>query len=135
MRALDYPGPVHVYQCRLRAFVFVIPGVICREEPKDAHIYKAELRPFDNVSTALTARSSIIHQVSEFLVYTRQSMMAQQHDEKAEIEREHRDGAHDVGDAVQLAQEIEAQKASPWTPSMFRLYAVLAFAYLCGCLV
>ncbi|CEJ80033.1 Putative General substrate transporter [[Torrubiella] hemipterigena] len=35
---------------------------------------------------------------------------------------------------IQLAHDSGEQKLSPWTPSMFRLYAVLAVAYLCGCL-
>ena len=59
--------------------------------------------------------------------------MAKQDGEKAEVvDHVHRDEAHD---AVQLVHEIESQQVSPWTPSMFRLYGVLAFAYLCGCLV
>ena len=48
-------------------------------------------------------------------------------------------GAHD--DAfpesditVQLAHDVDNTKYSPWSKSMFRLYLVLACAYLCGCL-
>ena len=39
-----------------------------------------------------------------------------------------------VDDVVQLAHEVEATRDSPWTFSMWRLYAVLWIAYLCGCL-
>jgi hypothetical protein len=42
---------------------------------------------------------------------------------------------HGVGEAVQLAHEVEAERVSPWTPDMLRLYIVLGCAYLCGCLV
>ena len=41
---------------------------------------------------------------------------------------------NEVATAVQLAQDVEETKYSPWTLSMFRLYLVLACAYLCGCL-
>lgn len=41
----------------------------------------------------------------------------------------------DVGGALQLAEQAEEQRLSPWTPRMFRLYFVLCIAYLCGCLV
>lgn len=37
--------------------------------------------------------------------------------------------------AVELADQLEGEKLSPWTPALFRLYLVLAAAYLCGCLV
>ena len=37
-------------------------------------------------------------------------------------------------DAVRIAQEEQNTKYSPWTKHMFRLYGVLALAYLCGCL-
>lgn len=37
-------------------------------------------------------------------------------------------------DAVLIATEVESSEDSPWTFSMFRLYGVLAIAYLCGCL-
>ncbi|ORY68655.1 general substrate transporter [Pseudomassariella vexata] len=40
----------------------------------------------------------------------------------------------DVNTAVQLAHEVDDNRYSPWTPRMFRLYLVLAVAYLCGCL-
>lgn len=36
---------------------------------------------------------------------------------------------------IRLAHAVDDAQLSPWTPSMFRLYAVLAVAYLCGCLV
>ncbi|KAH7133776.1 hypothetical protein EDB81DRAFT_845236 [Dactylonectria macrodidyma] len=41
---------------------------------------------------------------------------------------------HDTGAAVQLAHDVETRNLSPWTKGMFRLYLVLACAYLCGCL-
>ncbi|SPO00326.1 related to lactose permease [Cephalotrichum gorgonifer] len=59
-------------------------------------------------------------------------MVAQ--NEKAEVDHVHRNESNDIGDAVQLAEDFESLKPSPWTPSMLRLYGVLAFAYLCGCL-
>lgn len=37
--------------------------------------------------------------------------------------------------AVNLSDQLEDEKLSPWTPALFRLYTVLAAAYLCGCLV
>lgn len=61
--------------------------------------------------------------------------MATNQDEKAGIGHDPRHGADDFDEAVQLAHEAASQKPSPWTPGMFRLYGVLAFAYLCGCLV
>ncbi|GJN81305.1 hypothetical protein PLIIFM63780_004838 [Purpureocillium lilacinum] len=54
--------------------------------------------------------------------------------EKREATVDHSDTVPDVGTAVQLAHAAEERKSSPWTPSMFRLYLVLACAYLCGCL-
>ncbi|OAA62868.1 major facilitator superfamily transporter lactose [Niveomyces insectorum RCEF 264] len=36
--------------------------------------------------------------------------------------------------AVQLAHDADTEAYSPWTLHMFRLYLVLACAYLCGCL-
>lgn len=36
---------------------------------------------------------------------------------------------------IRLGHAVDDAQLSPWTPSMFRLYAVLAVAYLCGCLV
>jgi hypothetical protein len=54
-------------------------------------------------------------------------------DEKVAID--HGDEVHDAHVAVQLAHDVENQKLSPWTPRMFRLYFILACAYLCGCLV
>lgn len=53
-------------------------------------------------------------------------------DEKVAIE--HGDDHHDAQVAVQLAHDT-SKKLSPWTKPMFRLYLVLACAYLCGCLV
>ena len=41
---------------------------------------------------------------------------------------------HDIGTAIQLAEDVEETKYSPWTWSMLRLYLVLSCAYLCGCL-
>ncbi|KAG4437670.1 hypothetical protein IFR05_006832 [Cadophora sp. M221] len=37
-------------------------------------------------------------------------------------------------DAILLATEADTTIYSPWSKSMFRLYGVLAIAYLCGCL-
>lgn len=54
-------------------------------------------------------------------------------DEKVAVD--HGDEVHDAHVAVQLAHDVENQKLSPWTPRMFRLYFILACAYLCGCLV
>lgn len=39
-----------------------------------------------------------------------------------------------AGEALQLSDDVDSTKYSPWTKSMFRLYGVLAVAYLCGCL-
>ena len=61
--------------------------------------------------------------------------MATQTSEKAGMGHDHRHGPDDFDEAVQLAHEAASQKSSPWTAGMFRLYGVLAFAYLCGCLV
>jgi hypothetical protein len=44
-------------------------------------------------------------------------------------------GAVDHGTEINDAHDVQNQKLSPWTPTMFRLYLVLACAYLCGCLV
>lgn len=41
---------------------------------------------------------------------------------------------HLAGQALQLSDEVDDVKYSPWTKSMFRLYGCLAVAYLCGCL-
>ncbi|EHA51908.1 lactose permease [Pyricularia oryzae 70-15] len=41
---------------------------------------------------------------------------------------------NDAGQATALAEDVAAAQYSPWTASMWRLYAVLACAYLCGCL-
>lgn len=48
---------------------------------------------------------------------------------------DHHDGLHTVDTAVQIAHETDEKKISPWTWSMFRLYAVLGVAYLCGYVV
>lgn len=61
--------------------------------------------------------------------------MASQHDEKHAVDVDFNNQPHDVGEVVQLAEDVESQELSPWTLHMFRLYGVLAFAYLCGCLV
>lgn len=48
---------------------------------------------------------------------------------------QHRDDElHDADTAVQLAHDVDETVYSPWTPTMFRLYAALGVAYLCGCL-
>ncbi|KAH7195216.1 major facilitator superfamily domain-containing protein [Fusarium oxysporum] len=50
-------------------------------------------------------------------------------------EAAHQDDAiHDTGATLQLAHDVETKASSPWTVGMFRLYLVLACAYLCGCL-
>lgn len=54
-------------------------------------------------------------------------------DEKVTFD--HGTEVQDANVAVQIAHDVENQKLSPWTPAMFRLYLVLACAYLCGCLV
>lgn len=36
--------------------------------------------------------------------------------------------------AAEIAHEVENNKYSPWTASMFKLYGVLFIAYCCGCL-
>lgn len=43
-------------------------------------------------------------------------------------------GNGDLDQAVQMAHEVDSTAYSPWTWAMFRLYLVLACAYLCGCL-
>jgi hypothetical protein len=48
------------------------------------------------------------------------------------------DVAHvnDLGsqDAIVLATEADTTIYSPWTKAMFKLYGILAIAFLCGCL-
>ncbi|RGP78341.1 lactose permease [Fusarium longipes] len=49
----------------------------------------------------------------------------------------HRDLSTDLTPEVlanEIAHEVENHKFSPWTKSMFHLYAVLFVAYCCGCL-
>ncbi|KAF4974832.1 hypothetical protein FZEAL_8293 [Fusarium zealandicum] len=58
-------------------------------------------------------------------------MTSKSHEKEA---AEQRDEIHEVDVAAQLAHDVEHQAISPWTPRMFRLYAVLGCAYLCGCL-
>ncbi|KAF4442931.1 hypothetical protein F53441_11575 [Fusarium austroafricanum] len=36
--------------------------------------------------------------------------------------------------ATEIAHEVENHNFSPWTPAMFKLYAVIFAAYCCGCL-
>ena len=52
---------------------------------------------------------------------------------KPTVEADHYE-VNEVATAVQLAHDVEETRYSPWTWSMFRLYLVLACAYLCGCL-
>lgn len=40
----------------------------------------------------------------------------------------------DTDVAVQLAHDVTNATYSPWSPTMWRLYAVILVAYLCGCL-
>ncbi|KAH6884275.1 general substrate transporter [Thelonectria olida] len=42
--------------------------------------------------------------------------------------------ADPVDIAVEIAYEVDNKKFSPWTASMFQLYAILFVAYCCGCL-
>ena len=44
---------------------------------------------------------------------------------------DHHDDVPNVDHVVHIAHETEG-KTSPWTWNMFRLYLVLAVAYLCG---
>lgn len=64
---------------------------------------------------------------------------------KAEVapsEHEKTDGLHQdlasevaaVDTAAEIAHEVDNNKYSPWTASMFQLYGVLLIAYCCGCL-
>lgn len=39
-----------------------------------------------------------------------------------------------LDEVVNLVQDEEQQRYSPWTRSMWRLYGCLWIAYLCGCL-
>jgi hypothetical protein len=56
--------------------------------------------------------------------------MASAHEK--ETAAEHRDELHDADAAVQLAHDVDDVRYSPWSFYMFRLYGVLAIAYLCG---
>lgn len=40
----------------------------------------------------------------------------------------------DTDVAVQVAHDVTNTAYSPWSPTMWRLYAVILVAYLCGCL-
>lgn len=40
----------------------------------------------------------------------------------------------EIGEAVELAEQVAAARYSPWTPSLLRLYGCLLIGYLCGCL-
>lgn len=56
-----------------------------------------------------------------------------------ELEKETSAPAHnhvgqDAVDVIQLHEEVDQVNYSPWTPSMFRFYAMLIIPYLCGCL-
>lgn len=44
------------------------------------------------------------------------------------------DKGDNVAQALQLATEVVETKYNAFTFNMFRLYAVLSIAYLCGCL-
>lgn len=46
----------------------------------------------------------------------------------------HRDDLADADIAVQLAHDVDDTRYSAWSGRMFRLYLILACAYLCGCL-
>jgi hypothetical protein len=54
--------------------------------------------------------------------------------EKTEVELHETKSDGGVGEAVQLAHDVEDAKPSPFTSSMVRLYGCLLVAYLCGCL-
>lgn len=58
--------------------------------------------------------------------------MAEKHLQDVELHETKSEGV--VGEAVQLAQDVDETKPSPFTLSMFRLYGCLMVAYLCGCL-
>ncbi|GKT52111.1 uncharacterized protein ColSpa_12292 [Colletotrichum spaethianum] len=45
---------------------------------------------------------------------------------------ERRVDAPEVDTAVQIAHDTQEGSYSPWTPSMFRLYAVLSIGTYCG---
>lgn len=53
-------------------------------------------------------------------------------DEKNGVDHHDDEFGNNVDTAVQIAHETEDKKISPWTWHMFRLYAVLGVAYLCG---
>ncbi|PQE07896.1 lactose permease protein [Rutstroemia sp. NJR-2017a WRK4] len=54
--------------------------------------------------------------------------------EKTEVELHETKSDGGIGEAVQLAHDVEDAKPSPFTASMVRLYGCLLVAYLCGCL-
>jgi hypothetical protein len=54
--------------------------------------------------------------------------------EKETSFQHHDEHLHEADAAVQLAHDADDTVYSPWTPTMFRLYAALTVAYLCGCL-
>ncbi|KAG9498102.1 hypothetical protein J7337_010995 [Fusarium musae] len=63
--------------------------------------------------------------------------MSEKRDELEKSDVLHRDLTNDLPPevlATEIAHEVENNKFSPWTPSMFQLYAVLFVAYCCGCL-
>ncbi|KAK2593619.1 hypothetical protein QQS21_008667 [Conoideocrella luteorostrata] len=53
--------------------------------------------------------------------------------EKKQPDVDHHDHTFDAGAVIQLTEDLDEKKSSPWTFSLFRLYIVLACAYLCGC--
>lgn len=58
--------------------------------------------------------------------------MATMDEKTPDVNHQDHDDLQQVDDAVQIAHETENKKISPWTWPMWRLYAVLAVAYLCG---
>ncbi|KAF7929972.1 uncharacterized protein EAE97_009569 [Botrytis byssoidea] len=58
--------------------------------------------------------------------------MAEKHLQDVELHETKSEGI--VGEAVQLAHDVDETKPRPFTLGMFRLYGCLMVAYLCGCL-
>lgn len=56
-------------------------------------------------------------------------------DEKENVmSRDFKTDLNPVAVAIEIAEEVDSNKYSPWTWSMLRLYGVLFVAYCCGCL-
>jgi len=57
-----------------------------------------------------------------------------ENEKKHVVASEFKDDVNPVAVAIEIAHEVDDSKYSPWTASMFQLYAVLFVAYCCGCL-